>query len=146
MTKILDWSSTGYLTAAIESSIHLWSSRTQSVQCTINVTHVDAEETIRPLQANDSTKTMIVSLKWDARGEKLAYSYTVERTQQPQNVSPFIRTSTSTVEQDVLDQQHFGEISTSTVRYGSLSSDDDTTQMIGTNFKNYIKVCCTHFI
>lgn len=68
VTKILDWSSTGYLTAAIESSIHLWSSRTQSVQYTITAT----------AESDDSVKTIITCLKWDSQGEKLAYAYTID--------------------------------------------------------------------
>ncbi|XP_060857498.1 uncharacterized protein LOC132935066 [Metopolophium dirhodum] len=75
MTKILDWSSTGYLTAAIQSSIHLWSCHTQSVQYTIAA--VDAHG---PTQTDGgATKTTIGCLKWDAQGEKLGYSFTVDR-------------------------------------------------------------------
>jgi len=75
VTKILDWSSTGYLTAAIQSSIHLWSCHTQSVQYTIAA--VDAHG---PTQADGATtKTTIGCLKWDAQGEKLGYSFTVDR-------------------------------------------------------------------
>lgn len=71
MTQTLDWSSTGYLTAAIESSIHLWSDYTQSIWCTINV--ADANESDGPV------KTTIGCLKWDVQGEKLGYSYTYDR-------------------------------------------------------------------
>jgi hypothetical protein len=69
VTKILDWSSTGYLTAAIQSSIHLWSCQTQSVQYTI----VAVMDTDGPTQADDgaAVKTVIGCLKWDAQGEKL---------------------------------------------------------------------------
>lgn len=75
MTKILDWSSSGYLTAAIQSSIHLWSCHTQSVQYTIAA--VDAHV---PSQADGGvTKTTIGCLKWDVQGEKLGYSFTVDR-------------------------------------------------------------------
>lgn len=70
--KILDWSATDYLTAAIESSIHLWSGHTQSVQHTINVAAVGGP-------GKPKTKTTVDCLKWDARGEKLAYSFTVEQ-------------------------------------------------------------------
>lgn len=147
VTKILDWSSTGYLTAAIESSIHLWSSRTQSVRCTINVKHFDAGETTRPSPTDDSTKTMVVSLKWDARGEKLAYSYTVERTQPPLNrSSSAMSTSTSTYTTasmprvvDVLDRDdRFADITA--IRMQSFSSDDDTAPTNSVKFSNYIKV------
>lgn len=70
MTKILDWSSSDYLTAAIESSIHLWSGRTQSVKYTINATSGANGESEDPRTVN--------CLKWDKRGEKLGYSFTVE--------------------------------------------------------------------
>ncbi|XP_025198394.1 uncharacterized protein LOC112596804 [Melanaphis sacchari] len=80
MTKILDWSSTGYLTAAIESSIHLWSCHTQSVQHTIAA----AADAHGPAQADSSaSKTVVGCLKWDAQGEKLGYSFTVERGEVP---------------------------------------------------------------
>uniref|UniRef100_A0A2S2PQ52 Protein cortex n=1 Tax=Schizaphis graminum TaxID=13262 RepID=A0A2S2PQ52_SCHGA len=80
MTKILDWSSTGYLTAAIQSSIHLWSCQTQSVRYTIVAVDTDG-----PTQADDGAamKTVIGCLKWDAQGEKLGYSFTVERGEVP---------------------------------------------------------------
>lgn len=75
MTKILDWSSSGYLTAAIQSSIHLWSCHTQSVQYTIA-----AVDEHGPTQADGGvTKTTIGCLKWDVQGEKLGYSFTVDR-------------------------------------------------------------------
>jgi len=75
VTKILDWSSTGYLTAAIQSSIHLWSCHTQNVQYTIA-----AVDTHGPTQTDSgATKTTIGCLKWDAQGEKLGYSFTVDR-------------------------------------------------------------------
>lgn len=71
VTKILDWSSTGYLTAAIESTIHLWSGRTQCVHYTIRATELS--------ESDSSVKTTISCLKWDVRGEKLGYSFTVDR-------------------------------------------------------------------
>lgn len=71
MTQILDWSSTGYLTAAIESSIHLWSEYTQSIWCTLNVAEAN--------ESDDPVKTTIGCLKWDAQGKKLGYSYTHDR-------------------------------------------------------------------
>lgn len=71
VTKILDWSSTGYLTAAIESTIHLWSGRTQCVHYTIQATELS--------ESDNSIKTTISCLKWDMRGEKLGYSFTVDR-------------------------------------------------------------------
>ncbi|XP_022172925.1 uncharacterized protein LOC111035564 [Myzus persicae] len=78
MTKILDWSSTGYLTAAIQSSVHLWSCHTQSVQYTIA-----AVDEHGPTQADGgSTKITIGCLKWDAQGEKLGYSFTVDRREE----------------------------------------------------------------
>ncbi|VVC27123.1 WD40/YVTN repeat-like-containing domain,WD40 repeat, conserved site [Cinara cedri] len=70
-SKILDWSSTGYLTAAIESSIHLWSCRSQSVRYKVN-----AEVGGEP--ADVAAESEILCLKWDARGEILAYSFTVD--------------------------------------------------------------------
>lgn len=72
MTKILDWSLTGYLTAAIESSIHLWSGRTQSVCYTINTDNLT--------ETDNSIRTTITCLKWDSRGEKLGFSFTVLRS------------------------------------------------------------------
>lgn len=68
-TRLLDWSRTGYLTAGIESSVHLWSGRTQSVKYTIAAV---ADE------PNDSAKTIVSCLKWDGPGEKLAYSFTTD--------------------------------------------------------------------
>jgi len=76
VTKILDWSSTGYLTAAIQSSIHLWSCHTQSVQYTIASVAAHPDPT---LARGGPTKTTIGCLKWDVQGEKLGYSFTVER-------------------------------------------------------------------
>lgn len=71
MTKILDWSSTGYLTAAIESTIHLWSGRTECVHYTIRATEL--------CESDSLAITTISCLKWDVRGEKLGYSFTVDR-------------------------------------------------------------------
>ncbi|XP_050437658.1 uncharacterized protein LOC126843898 isoform X1 [Adelges cooleyi] len=62
MTKVIDWSSTGYLTAAIQSSIYLWSSQTQSIQHKI-ITSPEIDNVTR-----------ITCLKWDRRGTKLAYA------------------------------------------------------------------------
>ncbi|CAH1731606.1 unnamed protein product [Aphis gossypii] len=81
MTKILDWSATGYLTAAIQSSIHLWSCRTQSVQYTI-----DAANGHEPTEADGGSgpaKTVVGCVKWDAQGVKLGYSFTVDRDEAP---------------------------------------------------------------
>ncbi|KAF0753016.1 Protein cortex [Aphis craccivora] len=74
MTKILDWSATGYLTAAIQSSIHLWSCRTQSVQYTIDAV-ADG--------GSGSAKPVVGCVKWDAQGVKLGYSFAVERDEEP---------------------------------------------------------------
>lgn len=81
MTKILDWSATGYLTAAIQSSIHLWSCRTQSVQYTIDA--VNGHEPSEADGGGGPAKTVVGCVKWDAQGVKLGYSFTVERDEAP---------------------------------------------------------------
>ncbi|XP_050526527.1 uncharacterized protein LOC126897185 isoform X2 [Daktulosphaira vitifoliae] len=66
MNKILDWSATGYLTAAIQSTIYLWSSKTQRIQYKIN-----ADTGLFHSEIN------VNCLKWDKKGLKLAYSICV---------------------------------------------------------------------
>lgn len=83
VTKVLDWSQTGYLTAAIDSSIHLWSGRTQSLQYTIDVLASIDEA------ADETAKIKVTSLKWDSWGEKLAYSYTIEQELNEDNTTRF---------------------------------------------------------
>jgi hypothetical protein len=72
VTKILDWSSTGYVTAAIESSVHLWSERSQCIRYTLHAETPDKS-------AAAAGKTAVCCVKWDVQGEQLAYSYTVCR-------------------------------------------------------------------
>lgn len=70
VTKVLDWSSTGFLTAAIQSSIYLWSARTQRIQYKINA-NVN--------ELDDFSSCTVRYLKWDRKGVKLAYSFTVSQ-------------------------------------------------------------------
>lgn len=119
MTKILDWSSTGYLTAAIESSIHLWSSHTQSVQYTINAT----------AESDDSVKTIITCLKWDPQGEKLAYAFTID-----QDTSDTSYNSADTIDTNLdTSVQSLGIVNTTelltTVRLGDVSAAENNTNV-----------------
>lgn len=69
VTKVLDWSSTGFLTAAVQSSIYLWSAEAQRIQHKINITDEN--------ESDDSITRTISCLKWDRKGLKLAYCFNV---------------------------------------------------------------------
>lgn len=113
VTKILDWSSTGYLTAAIQSSVHLWSCHTQSVRYTIPAVSTQAE--------GGPTKTTIGCLKWDAQGEKLGFSFTVDRGED----SSFDSSSDSWGDGGLGDSSLLERINAYTARERRLSAEQD---------------------
>lgn len=153
MTKILDWSSTGYVTAAIESSVHLWSERSQCIRYTVHA----ASETLD----KSSAKTMVRCVRWDAQGEQLAYSYSVYpgSVTGPNESFVFDDPSSPTAawhlrDPEVLfghsldtspparnvDRDESGEWSPSTTTAASSRHDDDDRDAAATKKTNHVKV------